>query len=320
MSDGVEVVAEHRAPVAITGLLSDRAGRLAQALESFAEIEAIVGVDTKDPTRGLQRTEFDQHLRAPGSAPSSTPAWSSIRSPRCASAPTRATSGSRGAATAGAQVHLQVVGHVYGLPDNSASRQPDRARRRRGGGVGDRLRQQAEERRRHRLRWRDVLGSTRCPLRGCSGRRCSMIAGFDPRLQVTDEDDIVARARACRRASPARGLQRRRRRRPGAIGDNRPARQAAAADSAATGTGSAAATRKTSSLRPRARAPQGEAGRRRHSRKPLRVLRAPRHSRQDDTYEARSSDSAPQPAGPAARARRSSPEERHRARAVRDLI
>ena len=44
--------------VLITGLSSYWGGRLAQALESFAEIEAIVGVDSKPPTRELERTEF----------------------------------------------------------------------------------------------------------------------------------------------------------------------------------------------------------------------------------------------------------------------
>lgn len=44
--------------VLITGLSSYWGGRLAQALESFAEIEAIVGVDSRDPTRELERTEF----------------------------------------------------------------------------------------------------------------------------------------------------------------------------------------------------------------------------------------------------------------------
>ena len=60
MSDGVEVIAERldRRRVLITGLSSYWGGRLAQALESFAEIEAIVGVDSKDPTRELERTEF----------------------------------------------------------------------------------------------------------------------------------------------------------------------------------------------------------------------------------------------------------------------
>ena len=47
-----------RRRVLITGLSSYWGGRLAQALESFAEIEAIVGVDTQDPTRELERTEF----------------------------------------------------------------------------------------------------------------------------------------------------------------------------------------------------------------------------------------------------------------------
>ena len=60
MSDGVEVVAERpgRRRVLITGLSSYWGGRLAQALESFAEVEAIVGVDSRDPTRELERTEF----------------------------------------------------------------------------------------------------------------------------------------------------------------------------------------------------------------------------------------------------------------------
>lgn len=44
--------------VLITGLSSYWGGRLAQALESFAEIEAIVGVDSKNPTTELERTEF----------------------------------------------------------------------------------------------------------------------------------------------------------------------------------------------------------------------------------------------------------------------
>ncbi len=44
--------------VLITGLSSYWGGRLAQALEAFAEIEAIVGVDTRDPTQELERTEY----------------------------------------------------------------------------------------------------------------------------------------------------------------------------------------------------------------------------------------------------------------------
>lgn len=44
--------------VLITGLSSYWGGRLAQALEGFPEIEAIVGVDSREPTRELERTEF----------------------------------------------------------------------------------------------------------------------------------------------------------------------------------------------------------------------------------------------------------------------
>ena len=57
---GSRYVAErqNRRRVLITGLSSYWGGRLAQALESFAEVEAIVGVDSQDPTRELERTEF----------------------------------------------------------------------------------------------------------------------------------------------------------------------------------------------------------------------------------------------------------------------
>jgi len=48
----------HARRVLITGLSSYWGGRLAKALEAFGEIEAIVGVDSKDPTTELERTEF----------------------------------------------------------------------------------------------------------------------------------------------------------------------------------------------------------------------------------------------------------------------
>ena len=48
----------HARRVLITGLSSYWGGRLAKALEAFPEIEAIVGVDTRDPTTELERTEF----------------------------------------------------------------------------------------------------------------------------------------------------------------------------------------------------------------------------------------------------------------------
>jgi UDP-glucose 4-epimerase len=44
--------------ILITGLSSYWGGRLAQALEQNDEIEAIVGVDSRDPTLELERTEF----------------------------------------------------------------------------------------------------------------------------------------------------------------------------------------------------------------------------------------------------------------------
>lgn len=44
--------------ILITGLSSYWGGRLAQALESFGEVEVIIGVDTSEPTQELHRTEF----------------------------------------------------------------------------------------------------------------------------------------------------------------------------------------------------------------------------------------------------------------------
>src|SRR5437867_13171720 len=44
--------------VLITGLSTYWGGRLAQALEQDERVEAIVGVDNRDPTRELDRTEF----------------------------------------------------------------------------------------------------------------------------------------------------------------------------------------------------------------------------------------------------------------------
>ena len=44
--------------VLLTGLSTYWGGRLAQALESFDEVEAIIGVDSNEPTRELERTEY----------------------------------------------------------------------------------------------------------------------------------------------------------------------------------------------------------------------------------------------------------------------
>jgi UDP-glucose 4-epimerase len=44
--------------VLVTGLSTYWGGRLAQALEGFEQIEAIVGVDSREPRRELERTEF----------------------------------------------------------------------------------------------------------------------------------------------------------------------------------------------------------------------------------------------------------------------
>ena len=54
-----EGAAAHRAKrVLVTGLSTYWGGRLAEALESHPDIEAIIGVDSSDPTRELERTEF----------------------------------------------------------------------------------------------------------------------------------------------------------------------------------------------------------------------------------------------------------------------
>jgi UDP-glucose 4-epimerase len=44
--------------ILVTGLSTYWGGRLAQALEVDPEVEAIIGVDNRDPTRELERTEF----------------------------------------------------------------------------------------------------------------------------------------------------------------------------------------------------------------------------------------------------------------------
>ena len=44
--------------ILVTGLASYWGGRLAQALESFPDVEAIIGVDPREPTRELERTEY----------------------------------------------------------------------------------------------------------------------------------------------------------------------------------------------------------------------------------------------------------------------
>jgi UDP-glucose 4-epimerase len=51
MSDGVR-------RILITGVSSYWGGRLAQALEGFERVEAIIGVDEREPTRELERTEY----------------------------------------------------------------------------------------------------------------------------------------------------------------------------------------------------------------------------------------------------------------------
>ncbi len=60
MRESIEVAQRRTSArrVLITGLSSYWGGRLAEALEGFDEVEAIIGVDTTEPTRELSRTEF----------------------------------------------------------------------------------------------------------------------------------------------------------------------------------------------------------------------------------------------------------------------
>lgn len=58
MSEPAALAAPPARRVLVAGLSTYWGGRLAQALESFEQIEAIIGVDTREPTRELARTEF----------------------------------------------------------------------------------------------------------------------------------------------------------------------------------------------------------------------------------------------------------------------
>lgn len=44
--------------ILVTGLSTYWGGRLAQSLEEFDQVETVIGVDTREPTRELERTEF----------------------------------------------------------------------------------------------------------------------------------------------------------------------------------------------------------------------------------------------------------------------
>jgi UDP-glucose 4-epimerase len=61
------VISNRSRRILITGVSSHTGGRLAQLLEGHQDVEAIVGVDTRDPQHELQRTEFvrvdPQHAR-----------------------------------------------------------------------------------------------------------------------------------------------------------------------------------------------------------------------------------------------------------------
>ncbi|CAN5590344.1 hypothetical protein BH10ACT11_BH10ACT11_10950 [soil metagenome] len=55
---GLDLESRKTRRVLVTGLSSYWGGRLAQALEGVEQIETIIGVDSREPTRELERTEF----------------------------------------------------------------------------------------------------------------------------------------------------------------------------------------------------------------------------------------------------------------------
>lgn len=57
-SSAVDLEPRQTRRVLLTGLSTYWGGRLAQALEGFEQIETIIGVDSSEPTRELERTEF----------------------------------------------------------------------------------------------------------------------------------------------------------------------------------------------------------------------------------------------------------------------
>ena len=249
-----------RRRVLITGLSSYWGGRLAQALEAFAEIEAIVGVDSRDPTRELERTEFvkvsNQHAliqRIVRAARIDTVidtrlVVDSITAPRREAHENNVIGTMNVLAAccrrrlAGAEVHLQVLGprlrlragrpgllHRGDEPlaaprDRRSSATSSRPRPRWSTSPTSRPRCDVTV-----LRCTNVLGpdvrtasraSSRLPL-------VPMIARLRPAGAVRPRGRRRPRARARRDPPGPRRLQRRRRRRARALRGDRPARQAA---------------------------------------------------------------------------------------------
>ena len=236
--------------VLVIGLASYWGGRLAQALEGFEQVEAIIGVDAADPTMELERTEFvrvsNQHgliQRIVRAAEIDTVIDARLTVNSMAASP-RAThennvigtmnilAACTGSGLAGAEVHLQELHPLLrvraGRPgvlhrvDAASARPPygARARHRRGRRGGSRLR--AQERADVEvtvLRCANVLGPDvdTAFTRMLSLPVVPMVLGFDPRIQFVHEDDVVhALEHAARQLGPGR-LQRRRRRGPRAL-------------------------------------------------------------------------------------------------------
>ena len=210
--------------ILVTGLSTYWGGRLAQALEALREVEAIIGVDNEEPD-GRARA----HRVREGRAPSTRCCAASSRRPRSTRWSTRAWWSTRpppsprkahennvigtmnilaacsGRRLARAQGRLQVLGALLrlraGRPgllrrvDGPAApaAHADRARHRRGRGVGRRVRREEPRRGRTVLRFANVLGpDVRTSHIGLfSLPAVPMILGFDPRYQFVHEDDVV---------------------------------------------------------------------------------------------------------------------------------
>ena len=229
--------------VLITGLSSYWGGRLAQALEAFAEIEAIVGVDTRDPTRELERTEFvkvsNQHsliqriVRAAriDTVIDTRLVVDSTTAPRREAhennviGTMNVLAACSGARLAGAEVHLQVLGPRLrlraGRPGllHRGDEPLAAARRPRSSATSSR------PRRRWSTSPTSSPGSTSpcCAAPTCSGPTSGpafsrmfglpvvpMVLGLRPAVQFVHEDDVVHALEHAAIHSRARRLQRRR--------------------------------------------------------------------------------------------------------------
>ena len=255
--------------ILVTGLSTYWGGRLAQALERNPDVEAIVGVDSEDPTRELERTEFvrvsNQHALIrrivqaaeidtvvdtrlvvdsadDGAAARAREQRDRARSTswRPARGRTRrcASSSSRAPPTTTARGRDDPAFFTEDMRRDHAPRTPLKR------DIVEAETAVADFRDKHPdvtvtraalLQRARARTSTTSHARLLALPAVPMIAGFDPRYQFIHADDVVQRARVRGRERPAGHLQRRARRRAGAVRGDRPARQAGAAGAAAVG-------------------------------------------------------------------------------------